>query len=97
MWALIVAPTDVHPHFLCRYVAQSVIECFHMGICNFDEFSIRQVGKQHVTAEREVRAVKLQIEASSNDRVIFCLHRVPPVPRGMHRGSDRNHSAGTVR
>ena len=40
---------------------QRVVQRFNMHVCDFYKFCIGQIGKQHVTRQRQVGAIELQL------------------------------------
>ena len=53
-----------------------MVQGLDMGIRDFQEFIIAEIGKQHMTGECEVGAIKLQIQSGGDDGFVFRLHRI---------------------
>ena len=60
-------PANVHAHALGRDVSDRVVERLDESGDHLAEFFQAQMGKHHVAAERQVRTVELQHEASVHD------------------------------
>ena len=76
MRPLIIAPTDMNANLFLGHITQGVIENFDVGLRNVEEFFVGHCRKQHMAGERKIRTIKLKIETTTNNRLIFRLHRI---------------------
>mmetsp|Transcript_90666 Transcript_90666/g.194439 ORF Transcript_90666/g.194439 Transcript_90666/m.194439 type:complete len:276 (-) Transcript_90666:132-959(-) len=74
MRARVVAPTNMHPHALCRDVSHGLVEDTHVGLGCSLEVLERAILELRVAAHGKIWAVHLQGEACGVDGVVLAFH-----------------------
>ena len=76
MRPLVIAPADVNPHTGRIDVAKRVVQRLDMHGRDLNELVVAEISEQHMARERKVRTVELQIEAGTDNGLVFLLHRI---------------------
>ena len=76
MRALIIAPANMHADLFSRNIRQGMVQRVNMAGRDLDKFIIRQIVEQHMTGQRQIRAIQLQVQTRGDNRLVLCLHRI---------------------
>ena len=82
MGPLIIAPTQMHPDVVGRYVRQSVVQYLNVGLGNLHEILVADIRKHQMADHGQVGTVDLKQKAGLADGVVLLLHHIGQ-PRQM--------------